>query len=110
MTGFPNSQSNPAAAIPVWLAPAPGALQKNITTSTGTLIKTGPGVLLGLSINTGQSGATVKLYDGIDNSGTLLGTWSAAAQNSVALGWSFVTGLYAVTAGGSPADITVSYL
>lgn len=108
---YPNSQSNPAAAIPVWVAPAPGQLTENIISATSTLIKTGSGVLLGFSVNTAASGGTIKFYDGTDAGGTLLGTWDAASQTSfLTLGYNFAVGLFAVTAGGSPPDITVAYI
>lgn len=92
--------------------PTSGCRPKNITTSTNTLVKTGGGLLFGATINTPQAGASLKLYDGLDNTGTLLGTFSAAAAASFLMtlvGVSFATGLFAVTAGGTPADITVYY-
>lgn len=113
---FPNNQSNPAGAIPVWIAPAPaaaGILVKNIATSTNTQVKTGAGTFLGLTINTGQAGATATVYDGTSSAGTKLGTYSLAAQGVLSFpggGIPFATGLFVVTAGGTPADITVTYL
>lgn len=111
---YPNKQSNPAAAIPVWLAPAPagaGLQVQNIPTSTGTLVKTGAGTFVGLSVNTAGTTSTAKIYDGIDNTGTLLGTFSTTApgSNFPAGGWPFAIGLFVVTAGGAAADVTVSY-
>lgn len=82
----------------------------NITTATTTAaIKTGAGVVKRLNINTGGAGSTVVLYDSLTGSGTKLGTFSTAAQNSIALDMPFTTGLSAVTANGSAADITVVY-
>jgi hypothetical protein len=111
--GYPNSQSNPAAATPVWLAPPPGAKSKNITTATNTLVKTGSGVFLGITVNTPHAGATATVYDGTDATGTLLGTFAltTAGGITVAAGGSiFTTGLYVVTAGATPADVTVAYV
>lgn len=108
MAQYSNSQSNPAAAIPVWMAPPPGQVLTPITTAIGTLIKIGSGVAYGINVNTPQAGATAAVYDGTDNTGKLLGTFSLAAQGAIPLGWSFTTGLYVVTAGVTPANITVS--
>lgn len=113
---YPNDQGNPAAAVPVWIAPAPaatGVALKNITTSVGTLVKTGAGALIGLTINTPEAGASATVYDGTDNTGTVLGVIALTAQNVInfpGAGWMFAVGLYVVTAGGSPANITLTYL
>ena len=111
---YPNDQSNPAAATPVWIAPPPaaaGQAQRNIAANGNTLVKDGPGVFLGLTVNTPGVGSTAKVYDGIDATGTLLGTFSTVAQNTVYPpgGFRCETGIFVVTAGGTPADITVSY-
>ena len=117
MSDFPNKQSNAAGAIPVWNAPPPAGSGRapqapvNIISDTTTLVHTGPGVFYGLGVNTPHAGATAKVYDGIDASGTLLGTFSLVAagpNNAVGGGYDFTTGLTIVTAGG-PTDITVSY-
>lgn len=113
MAGFPNSQSNPAAAIPVWIAPAPGAQAKNLASSASTQIKTGAGVFLGLAVNTGQSGATMAVYDGTDSSGKLLGTFSLTTAESLTMpagGLSYSTGLFVVTTGLTTGNATVSYI
>lgn len=91
--------------------PGVGALPKNIVTSTNTLVKTGGGLFFGLSVNTGQAGDTVTVYDGTDNTGTKIGTYSSAAVGSVLypVGVQFLVGLFVVTAGGTPADVTVVY-
>jgi len=113
MTTYPNSQSNPNSAIPVWIAPAPaasGAKTKNITTNGNTLVKTGAGSATWMSVNTGGVTSTAKLYDGTDATGTLLGTFSTTAQNGIPINLPFSTGLFVVTAGGgAAADITLSY-
>jgi hypothetical protein len=68
--------------------------------------------LIGITVNTPQTGATATIYDGTDNTGANLGVVSLAAQNVVNLpgGWAFAVGLYVVTAGGTPANITLSYI
>jgi hypothetical protein len=106
-SSFPNAQNNPGAAVPVYDT---GYAAKNITTSASTLVKTGVGTFGRVTVNTAQAGATVTAYDGIDNTGVKLATISAAAQVSLAFGVALATGLYVVTAGATPADITVAYL
>lgn len=114
MAGFANAQNNPAGAIPVWVAPTPagsGQATKNITTNTGTLVKTGAGSFVGLSINTAGTASTAAVYDGTSASGTLLGTISTTAQDTIFPpgGWAYATGLFIETAGSAAADITVTY-
>ncbi len=90
--------------------PITGFKPTNITDAANHLLKTGAGILGGLTVNTPHAGATIAIYDGVDNTGTLIGTFSAAAAASflcTVVGTSFKTGLFAVTAGGTPADITV---
>lgn len=120
MTGFPNSQSNPAAATPVWIAPPPaasgvtaGAKFSNITTNASTQVKTGAGTFLGLSVNTAGTTSTATVYDGTSTAGAKIGTFSTVAQGGPAIpasGYAFTTGLFVVTAGGAAADITVAYV
>ena len=93
--------------------PTGGATAKNIATSTTTLVKTGSGLLFGLSVNTGGTGSTAAVHDGIDASGPLIGTFSTTAQggpNIPNIGVSFKVGLCVLTAdGGGAANISVFY-
>jgi hypothetical protein len=113
---YPSSNANPSKAMPVWIAPAPagaGISTENIAVAGNTQVKTGSGTFIGLTINTGEAGAQLVAYDGTDASGKKLGTYSLAAQGSLSFpggGIPFATGLFLVTSGGTPADITVSYL
>jgi hypothetical protein len=103
-----NGNNNAAGAIPVYLVAA--GTPKNITTSTTTLVKTGPGSIYGLTVNTGGTTSTAKLYDGIDATGTLIATCATTATGaSFTYNIAFAAGLCIVTAGGAPADVTVSY-
>lgn len=74
-----------------------------------TLVRTGPGVLHGISINTkGASSNTIKIYDGLTAGGTL----KATIDSTITTGpWmfdmDFITGLTIVIATGTAADITV---
>lgn len=77
-----------------------------------TTLKSGPGVLHRLVINSkGASGNTVTLYDSTSGSGTVLAVVDAT-QNVVSLAYdvNFITGLTAVVAAGTAADITISWL
>lgn len=113
---YSSNNENPAKAIPVWIAPAPvGAaiFTLNIATSGNTQAKTGAGTFIGLTINTGESGAQLVAYDGTSSSGTKLGTYSLTSQgvlNFPGGGISFSTGLFLVTSGATPADITATIL
>lgn len=109
MVGFPNQQNLAAGAIPVWIAPNPAATTANFTAAGDDLIKTGAGTLLGLNINTGDTSATVKLYDGLTNAGRLLGTWDAAAAGALNFGAGipFTTGLFIEIT--EDPDVTVVY-
>lgn len=101
----------PSQAMPVYLAPAPGAAVQNIATDTSVLIHTGPGYANSILVNTAGVTSNIKLYDGLTAGGTLLGTWSTLAQGSIPIGnIPFTVGLFAVTAGGTPADVTVGYV
>ena len=115
MAGYPNSQGNVAGAIPVYTIAnaSSGASSKNIAAAGNTQVKTGAGTFLGLSVNTGQSGATVTVYDGTSAAGIKLGTFSAAAQGGPAIpgsGLAFTTGLFVVVAGSPAPDVTVVYM
>lgn len=114
MTDFPTKQNNPAGATPVYLTAQPqgGATPANIAANGNHLVKTGAGTFLGLSVNTGVAGSTAKVYDGIDNTGTLIATISTAAVGSVSFapcGVNLAVGLFIVTAGSSAADVTALY-
>lgn len=91
-------------------AGTPGNSSKNyVAANAGDQIKTGAGVLRGVNVNTAGAGSSLVLYDGTSTSGTKLGTFSTAALASLSMNLAFTTGLFAVLAGGTPADVTVSY-
>lgn len=64
----PNDVLGPNGAIPVFNG---GANWENLTTSINSQVKTGPGVLASLGINTGGTTSAVALYDGISSVVTL---------------------------------------
>lgn len=86
----------------------------NITAAapTTTIVKSGPGVLHTVSINTPADGGTVTIYDNTSATGTKIGTYTSGADtlpSSVIYDVAFTTGLTIVTATAAQ-DITVSYI
>lgn len=104
---YSNDQGNPAAATPVYVVS--GTSSVNLAANTGTLIKTGPGLLGTVIINVAGTGTTLTLRDGTDNTGTIIATIDTTTRTSLQYGIPFSVGLYAVPAGSSPADITIGY-
>lgn len=82
---------------------------KNITTAATTAVKATAGVLERVIVNTAGAGSTITLYDNTAGSGTKIATMTSAAQGVLSFNCSFTTGLTAVTASGTPADITIIY-
>lgn len=82
---------------------------KNITTATTTAVKATAGVLERVIINTAGAGSTITLYDNTAGSGTKIATITSAAQTVLSFNCQFTTGLTAVTASGTAADITIVY-
>lgn len=99
-------------ATPVYIAPPPGLATENITTEAGTLVNTGPGQFLGLNVNKVGVTSTAEIIDGVDGTGTVLGTIDTTSTGPVfpGPGWSFSTGLFIITQGSTAADLTVSYV
>ena len=82
---------------------------KYVATATTTACKSGAGVLVGVVINTGGASSVCTLYDNTAGSGTKIAVISTAAVGSLKYDLQFSTGLTAVTATGTPADITIIY-
>jgi hypothetical protein len=86
-------------------------LFRNITTATTTVVKTGAGVLRGITINTkGTIASSVTIYDNTAGSGTKIATIDSlnlAGQFEYDI--AFATGVTVVTTGTVAPDITVSY-
>jgi hypothetical protein len=95
------------SADPVTTTPKGGTAHNYAANSAGAQVKTGAGVVLGLSVNTPGLTSSLVLYDGTSTAGTKLGTFSTLAQVSLTLNIAFTTGLFAVLAGGTPADVTI---
>lgn len=104
-----DSTRTPPFATPVFLVPAPGAISKNVTTEAGTLVKTGEGTLYSISVNAAQADGTAEVIDGVDGTGTVLGTVQLKSQGPISLGWNFAVGLFVITQGTGTVDVTVNY-
>lgn len=105
-----NNQANPQAAIPVYMG---GALPANFAANTaGVQQKLGVGVFYGVNVNTAGVGSTVSAYDGTSTAGIPLGTFSTTAVgfSGSLMGLDYMTGLFLVVTGGTPANVTVSYI
>jgi hypothetical protein len=113
-TVFKDSSYNPQAGTPGWISPPKGQQIANINTAGNNHLLNGSNeaqVVLSLSVNTGVAASTVKIYDGTSAAGTLLGTYTSAAQAGQLLppgGFQLAVGLFVVTVG--TADITITYI
>lgn len=83
----------------------------NITTNTTTTVKSLPGVLGGITINTkGSAGNTATVFDSTTGSGTKIATIdTTSAQGTLMYDVLFINGLTIVTANGGAADLTVEW-
>lgn len=83
----------------------------HIATSTTTTVKSGAGVLHGVSINSlGTVASSVTVYDNTAGSGTVIAVLdSLASARNTLFDVSFATGLTLVTTGTVAPDVTVSY-
>ncbi len=79
----------------------------NITTGTTTVVKTGKGRLIRITVNTTAAGA-ITIYDNTAASGNKIATLpSSVAVGTYEYGGRFATGLTIVT--GAASDVTVIY-
>lgn len=96
---------------------------RNITGNTTVTVKSGNGVLRGITINNNNTGGTFTIYDNTAGSGTKIGTIVAGTPSGGLLSTTglqspvytnftveFSTGLTIVTSGSSNNDITVCYV
>jgi hypothetical protein len=78
-----------------------------VTTATTTLVKSGAGIIGGISVNTTAAG-TITVYDSLTASGTKIGTLKASvAEGTYLSNVTFSIGLTIVTAAAS--DVTVKW-
>jgi hypothetical protein len=103
--GYPNDQGNPLAAIPVWIAGT--NTYNNQATNARTQVKSSPGSLQSLSVNTLGTTSSVKFYDGLSKTITVnVSTPSAATINWAAHGLSAGDAVQFTTTGALPTGIT----
>lgn len=87
-----------------------GASFRNITASASTDVKNAAGILHKLVIGTGGAGSTLTLYnDTTGGTSNPIGVFDTATRDSIDLDVGFSNGLQAVTAAGTPANITIVY-
>lgn len=87
-----------------------GSFPKNyVANNSGSLIFTGIGVADSIIVGTPGVTSTITLYDGLTTAGTNLGVFATTAEVSLALLIRIQVGLFAVLAGGTPANVTVTY-
>jgi hypothetical protein len=77
----------------------------NLTGAGGVLVKSGPGSLSRLVINTGSASSTIELFDGLNSSGVTIATVNSATEFDLSYGLQFSTGLYAEVVGTPNATI-----
>ena len=81
--------------------------------TTGTLIKSGPGTLRALTINSSSNASTVALYDALNATDStkaiaIVAMNVSAPPTYLPYEWDFNTGLYVVVVGAS-TDISINY-
>lgn len=86
------------------------AQQEFHLTASGTWVlqSAGGATLDSVIVNTGQTGATVTVYDNTTSSGTEIAAISAAAPGTFPYNVPLKTGLTVVIAGATPPDVTVT--
>jgi hypothetical protein len=97
-----NLQTLPSSAVPVYVV---NQSYLNITTSTQTQVKTGPGVLGALVVNTGGTTSAVKFYDGASSVVTI-SLASPGIVSWTAHGLAAGTGVTFETTGALPTGMT----
>jgi hypothetical protein len=82
----------------------------NLNANGTTTLKSGKGFLSKVTINTkGASANTLTLYDNTTGSGTKIATIDTTAGGTLPYDIEFSTGLTAVLATGTAADVTISF-
>lgn len=112
-SGLPFKQlSTGGAAHVTRIATANGGYSfLNLAANATTTVKTGAGFLHTMTINTkGATANTVTVYDNTAASGTKIGTFDTTlGQQTFVFDIAFSTGLTAIIATGTAADITFTY-
>jgi hypothetical protein len=104
-----------ALVVCLLLAACPAAAQQpfsyqNISTATTTVVKSGPGQLHSICVNTAAANGTITVYDNTAASGTKISTITsyASVPGCFLYDTAFWLGLTIVTATATP-DVTVSF-
>jgi hypothetical protein len=102
-------------STPYYGQPVNVGLYSNFTSTTGgTLIKTGEGVLYGITFNKPVATGVITIYDGLTTGGTVIATITVPSSPQVFTwgpfngGFYYQTGLFIVIATAAQ-DLTVSY-
>lgn len=91
------------------IKPAGASAHNTAANTAGYQVKNSAGVLHGMTINTAGLTSSATFYDGTSTAGVKLATVSTLGQASLTWDIAFATGLFIVLAGGTPADVTVSF-
>ena len=81
----------------------------NLVNNVSTTLKSGPGILHAVNVNTLGTTPTIQLFDNTAASGTKIGFITPTVTGVNEYDVSFNTGLTVVTTGTGTADITVSW-
>jgi hypothetical protein len=86
-----------------------GGNATHINSNTSVLVKQGVGYLHRVTVGkTGSADWNLTLYDGIDDTGSVIGVLGCSQEGSYEFAIQFKQGLYVVAAGTTPGDITIS--
>lgn len=89
--------------------PVGAPLSAAITTNAGTQVKTGPGVLLGLTVLNAGTDWTATLYDGVSTGGDELAVVTFSGTGPITFPpLRFVNGLFIQTSGTTPGSFKVA--
>lgn len=102
------SPNDPRNALPMWNAGAPNTYNSAANTA-GHQIDTGKGTFAGINTNTAGVTSSATFYDGTTTGGRKLGTFDTTKIGPNGIALQYVTGLFVVLAGGTPADVTAAY-
>lgn len=81
----------------------------NITTNADTAVKASPGVVKKLIVATAGATSSVIIYNNTTCTGAIIGTFSTLTQASIPINAAASAGICATTAGGTPANITITF-
>ena len=104
-------ESSAVTYNPTQYANPPGKFLNVVAGTATTAVKSGPGVLYSVTINTkGATGNTLTCYDNTAGSGTKIAVIdTTGASETFSYYVAFATGLTCVSATGTGADYTVTY-